>query len=367
MKPLQLATGAAAGLCAAATALSLLNLRHLRRPRRGASEGQRISVLVPARNEAGRIGPTLNSLQRLEGVAQILVLDDNSDDGTADLVRAAGLDVISSTEEPPEGWYGKPWACQRLAEAATGDVLVFIDADVELEPEAAIAAAGLLDDVDLVCPYPRQLISGPLQRLVQPLLQWSWLTFLPLRLSETSSQPLLSAGNGQFLVASRDAYFAAGGHAAVRDAVLEDLELVRRFKEAGFRVAMADGTQISTCRMYTDDAELIDGYVKSLHDAFGPATVALLLFMYAWPPIAAVSSPHLRQAGLLGYAVAVTGRLAVARRTQQRPLDTLAHPLSVLALAGLYVRSVVAHRRGMITWRGRALDQGNTARPKRTG
>ena len=313
-------------------------------------------MLVPARNEAGRIGPTLSSLQRLEGVTQILVLDDNSDDGTAELVRAAGLDVISSSEEPPAGWYGKPWACQRLAEAATGDVLVFIDADVELEPQAAIAAAGLLDELDLVCPYPRQLISGPLQRLVQPLLQWSWLTFLPLRISETSSHPLLSAGNGQFLVARRDAYFAAGGHAGVRDAVLEDLELVRRFKQAGFRVAMADGTRIAACRMYTDDAELIDGYTKSLHDAFGPSTVALLLFMYVWPPLAALSSPHLRRAGLLGYAAAVIGRLAVSQRTQQRPLDTLAHPLSVLALAGLYARSVVTHRRGMITWRGRALN-----------
>jgi hypothetical protein len=354
-------------MCVAATALSLVNLRHLRKPsRRQVSSDRRISVLVPARDEASRIGPTLRSLSRLEGVDQILVLDDNSEDATAALVRAAGLQVIESREEPPAGWYGKPWACQRLAQAATGDVLVFIDADVQLEPDAAVAAANLLTDVDLVCPYPRQVTSGLLQRLVQPLLQWSWLTFLPLRLAETASHPLLSAGNGQFLVVDREAYFDAGGHAVVRDAVLEDLELVRAFKRSGHRVAMADGTRISSCRMYRDDRELIEGYTKSLHDAFGPGTVALLLLMYVAPALAAITSSRLRVVGLLGYAAAVTGRMAVARRTQQPMLDTLAHPLSVVALAGLYTNSVRAHRRGRITWRGRALDQGNAVRPNMT-
>lgn len=367
MKPLLVVTSAAAGMCVAATALSLVNLRHLRQPQRPAPPtDRRISVLVPARNEATRIGPTLRSLARLEGVGQILVLDDNSEDDTAAVVRDAGIEVIGSHAEPPTGWYGKPWACQRLAEAATGDVLVFIDADVHLEPDAAVAAAQLLTDVDLVCPYPRQVTSGLLQRLVQPLLQWSWLSFLPLRLAETSSHPLLSAGNGQFLVVDREAYFAAGGHAVVRDAVLEDLELVRAFKRSGHRVAMADGTRISSCRMYSDDRELIDGYTKSLHDAFGPGTVALLILMYVLPAVAAITSSRLRPVGLLGYAAAVAGRMAVARRTEQPVLDALCHPLSVIALAGLYTGSVRAHRRGRITWRGRILDQDRAARPNRT-
>lgn len=274
--------GAAAVLCAAASTLSLVNLRHLRRPV-VRDTGARISVLVPARDEADRIGPTLASLRALTGVAQILVLDDHSSDDTAGLVQAAGLQVIRSTDEPPAGWLGKPWACQRLAEAATGDILVFIDADVELAPDAARAAASLLHELDLVCPYPRQVTTGVLQRLVQPLLQWSWLTFLPLAVAERSSHPALSAGNGQFVAVRRDAYFAAGGHAAVRGQVLEDLALVRRFKATGHRVAMADGTQIATCRMYSGQRDLIAGYTKSLHDAFGVPTVALLGLMYVLP------------------------------------------------------------------------------------
>lgn len=356
MRPLRAAVTLAGTLSAAATTLSLVNLRHLRTPA-STTTAARISVLVPARDEADRIGPTLRSLRNLRGVEQILVLDDNSSDATADLVRAAGLDVVVGSQEPPPGWLGKPWACQRLADAATGDVLVFIDADVELHPGAALAAAAMLTDVDLVCPYPRQVTNGWLQRLVQPLLQWSWLTFLPLRLSETSPRPLLSAGNGQFLAVRREAYFAAGGHAGVRGEVLEDLALVRRLKASGHRVAMADGTHLATCRMYASDTDLATGYTKSLHAAFGPPVVLLLALMYVLPPAAALLSHdrRTRVAGLAGYAAAVTGRVAVARRTAQPVPDAAAHPVSIVALAALWVRSRTAHRRGTITWRGRVL------------
>ena len=317
MRPVRLLVAACAGAAATATALSLVNLRHLRRPDRVGDA--RISVLVPARNEAGRIGPTLESLRRLEGVDEILVLDDNSQDGTAATVEAAGLSVIRGTDEPPPGWLGKPWACQRLAESARGEVLLFVDADVILRPDAATRTAALLTDLDLVCPYPHQVTSGFLQALVQPLLQWSWLSFLPLQLAERSSHPMLAAGNGQMLAVQRAAYFAAGGHASVRDQVLEDLALVRQFKRAGLRTAMADGTGLADCRMYADDRDLVAGYTKSLHDAFGPGTIATLTALYIAPPVAALVARDrwTRALGIMGYAVAVAGRLGVARRTRQ--------------------------------------------------
>ena len=355
MRPVRLLVAACAGAAATATALSLVNLRHLRRPDRVGDA--RISVLVPARNEAGRIGPTLESLRRLEGVDEILVLDDNSQDGTAATVEAAGLSVIRGTDEPPPGWLGKPWACQRLAESARGEVLLFVDADVILRPDAATRTAALLTDLDLVCPYPHQVTSGFLQALVQPLLPWSWLSFLPLQLAERSSHPMLAAGNGQMLAVQRAAYFAAGGHASVRDQVLEDLALVRQFKRAGLRTAMADGTGLADCRMYADDRDLVAGYTKSLHDAFGPGTIATLTALYIAPPVAALVARDrwTRALGIMGYAVAVAGRLGVARRTRQPLAACAAHPLSIGTLVWLYARSVRAHRRGTITWRGRSL------------
>lgn len=344
---------AAAAMCASATALSLVNLRHLRRPDRVDSTA-RISVLVPARDEAHRIGPTLRSLREQVGVAEVLVLDDNSSDGTAELVEQAGLTVMRGTEEPPAGWLGKPWACYRLAQAASGDVLVFIDADVELVPDACVRAAFLLSDVDLVCPYPRQVVAGPLQRLVQPLLQWSWMTFLPLRLAERNTHPMLAAGNGQFLAVRREVYEACGGHKAVRAEVLEDLALARAVKSAGGRAAMADGTNIASCRMYASDQEMVAGYTKSLHDAFGAPVIGVLTFMYVMPMVGLLH-PRTRPAAILAYGCAVAGRVAVARRTDQSVADAFAHPASIVALIGLWARSVQARRRGTITWRGRSL------------
>ena len=356
MRPLRTAVAAAAVTCAAASVLSWINLRHLRRPDRTSTDA-RISVLVPARDEQDRIGPTLDSLRAQVGVHEVLVLDDNSSDATADMVRRAGLPLLESDGEPPEGWYGKPWACQRLAEAATGDVLVFIDADVELAPDAALRAASLLDRADLVCPYPRQEIRGRLQSLVQPLLQWSWLTFLPLHVSERTTEPSLSAGNGQFLAVRTDAYWAVGGHAAVRAEVLEDIALVRTFRAAGLSTAMADGTHIAVCRMYPDDRAMLDGYSKSLHAAFGAPVVAFLNFAYVLPVVAALTTRDraTRTWGLLAYSCAVAGRLLVAGRTGQSTVAAFAHPASIAALTVLYLRSVRAHRRGALTWRGRRL------------
>jgi len=361
---------------ALATAHTAYNLRVLRTPwPHPPVVAERVSVLVPARDEAARIEPCIRSVLASEGLRdlEVLVLDDASTDGTADVVRRAAqgdprlrvLDGATDGAEPPPGWLGKTWACHRLAQAATGTVLVFLDADVTVAPHGVAATVALLrmSGLDLVSPYPRQLADGLLPRLVQPLLQWSWLTMLPLRAAETSPRESLVAANGQLLAVDAAVHRDAGGHAAVRGEVLDDVALLRAVKRSGARGVVVDGTHVATCRMYDDDAALVDGYTKSLWSAFGSrsgatAVVAALSWLYVVPPVAAVVGPTrtARSWGAAGYAAGVAGRAIVARRTGQRLVpDVLAHPASVVAFGGLVAESWRRRSTGTLSWRGRPL------------
>ena len=354
----------------ALTGHTVVNAILLRRPRTRAPVLERVAVLLPLRDEAARVTPCLRALldQRDVPDLDIVVLDDGSTDGTADVVRTVAGDrvrLLTGAALPP-GWLGKPHACHQLAAAAPdATALVFVDADVVLEPGAVAAGVGLLRaaGVQLLSPYPRIVGAG---RLVQPLLQWSWLTFLPLRAMERSTRPSLAAAGGQLLVVDRAGYDAAGGHAAVRDDVLEDIGLARAVKRAGGRIALADGSRLAECRMYTSWRELTDGYTKSLWASFGSpagaaAVVVLLLLVYAVPPVAAVGFAAVGAGvpafgALVAYTMGVAGRVVSARATGGRAWpDALAHPLSVVLFAWLVARSFVLRRQRRLSWRGRPV------------
>jgi hypothetical protein len=358
---------------AGATVHTAVNAALLRRPPLAPGPGpELVSVLVPARDEAPRIAACLDALLASRGVDfEVLVLDDQSTDGTDKVVaQVAEHDPrvrLLCGADPPPGWLGKPHACAQLAAAASGTVLVFVDADVIVEPGGLAATVALLRraSLDLVSPYPRQLADGLGPRLVQPLLQWSWLTFLPLRLAEHLRFASLSAANGQLLACDAACYARAGGHAAVRDAVIEDVELARAFKRAGARVALADGTEVATCRMYEGWSDLRHGYTKSLWAAFGSqrgalAVLTLLAWLYVTPPVVALAAllrgrPRAALVPLAGYAAGVAGRAISAQRTGGRAGDAPTHPLSILVLGALTVRSWRAHRTGRLRWKGRTL------------
>jgi hypothetical protein len=317
---------------------------------------QTVAVLLPVRDEAARVEPCLRALLAQRGVPnlEILVLDDGSTDGTADVVRTVS-DVRLLTGDPlPPGWLGKPHACAQLAAATDAEILVFVDADVVLARNAVAASVPMLDGFDLLSPYPK--VVG--QSLVQPLLQWSWLTFLPLRAMERSRRPSLAAAGGQFLVVRAASYRAAGGHAAVRDRVLEDVELARAVKRAGGRIALADGSKLATCRMYGSWRELVDGYAKSLWASFGSpagaaAAVASLLALYVLPLCAPPT-----YAGLAAYALGVVGRMVTARATGTRALpQALAHPVSIVLFAWLVAVSFRRRRQGRLAWKGRSIEE----------
>ena len=366
----------ASALSIAVTAHTAFNLTKLRAPSwSGELINEKVSVLIPARDEQGHIALTIESVRNQIGVSdcEIIILDDQSSDSTATIVRHISendpqVTLLTNGVNPPDGWLGKPHACHLLSQAATGSVLVFVDADVILEPTAIAACVELLRDKNfgLVAPYPQQLADTSIERLVQPLVIWSWVATMPLGIAETSLRPSLSAANGQFLIFDTQAYKTSGGHSGVRGEVLEDIALIRSLKSSGYQCATVNGSELAHCRMYKDTDSLVNGYTKSLWNAFGSpagsvAVNSLLAFTYLLPPIVAATSPKKshRVLGALGYFSGVASRAMVAAHTGSRPLpDSFAHPVSIATFIGLNAMSWSRHVRGKNSWKGRAVTTG---------
>ena len=369
MSPSTAAVRLLSGLAVAGAAHAVVNTALLRRPPANLPTVTRpVTVVVPVRDEEDQIRGCLGALLDQRGVdrLEVVVVDDGSTDRTAAVVASVPDGRVRLVTAPPlpPGWLGKPHACWVGAEAAqdaADGVLVFVDADVRLAPDAVAAAVALLDTsgLDLISPWPRPVAEGAAERLVQPLSPWLWATTLPLRLAERSPRPSLAAANGQFLVLTRVAYTRSGGHAAVRDEVLEDIALLRAVKRAGGRGVPVDGSRLATCRMYDGWPAIREGYGKSLWAAVGGspaaslAAAAALAAVYVVPPLAALRGSR---AGLVGYAAGVASRAVVAATTGGRVWpDSLAHPVSVAVFGALTAGSVRGHRRGTLRWRGRAV------------
>lgn len=393
----------ATGVAAFAAATAVANAVTMPRLRRvGHAISERVVVCVPARNEVANIGALVEDLTRQQGVADlhVIVLDDSSTDGTAARARAAArpvgarpvrthavgthavgaidaglpgvrVDVVTTSVDPPSGWTGKAAACAELARIArTRDpsALVFVDADVRLAEDAVAGAVAALrrHRADLLCPWPEQIAGTPVERLVQPLLAWSWMSTLPVAVANASTARSTVVACGQFLVFDAAAYDAIGGHASVAASVTEDLDIARVLRRHGRRTAVVSGAGLIRCRMYDGPAALRDGYSRWLWSEFGgaPGSVlvsAALAAIYLLPPSAAVlCRGRNRRWGLAGYGVGVLSRVAARRRetgrfTAHDAVDSSLHPVSVAALIGLTALSHARRRRGTLRWKERPL------------
>jgi hypothetical protein len=344
-----------------------------------------VSVLVPARNEAGNIRSCLEAvLAQGDAVREVLVYSDESADETEAIVRSiARVDqrvrLLVGTGLP-QGWVGKPHACHELGRQAEAPWLLFLDADVRL---AKGAVAGLMAgakggqpsvDADVVSLVPRQTGGDGWLDLLQPLLLLTYVSWLPLAWANRSTSPRFLAGCGQVLLVSKSAFGALGGFAAVRAAVVDDLEFCRRARQRGARVVFLDGHELATCQMYDGLGSFWRGFAKNVFLGLGSElNLAVALGLHAtcfvlpyvllaysllsslWGEAQPSEVPMLAASGVIANLI---HRTVLARRHCQRAWSVVVHPLAVLVLMVLALDSWRRVRLVGVEWSGRRYQGG---------
>jgi chlorobactene glucosyltransferase len=358
--------------------IALSNLRALRRlggypppPR-----FPRVSILVPARNEEDNIAACVGSLTIQDYPDyEIVVLDDDSHDDTwrllSELATQSSRLRILKGEPLPAGWLGKHWACHQLYLAATGELLLFTDADTRHHPHATCqAVSALLDEkADLLTVLVRQEVVSWAERLLVPIIPWSIFNFVPLSLAYRLRWPVLSANVGQFMLFHREAYKAIGGHEAVRRHVVDDLALGRRAVAFGLRWRLLDGSEQIRCRMYRNYQEVREGFSKNLFGAFD-YNVPIFVLIWSWLLFVFVEPPLVLVLGITGVSVVGFFSVGLAARAVGASLVlwgltcwrfgfplylVFFYPITILLTTSIAVRSLLFTLTGRATWKGRTL------------
>lgn len=351
------------GITAISNVLLFPRLRRLR-----PTESPFVSVLIPARNESVVIGETVRCLLAQSYTNfELIVLDDNSTDGTASAACAAAqgdsrLRVLSGAPLP-EGWSGKNWACHQLSRAARGEWLLFTDADVRWQSEAleSLVAHMARTRADLLTVWSTQVTQTWAERLVVPLMTFAILAYLPIIMVHYSRWMIFAAANGQVMLFRHAAYHKIGGHAAVRNRVVEDVTLARRVKAAGLRLRMFDGNGLISCRMYQGWSAVRDGFAKNILAGHGDSVPFLLIstvlhwLAYVAPFVWLLLS-GLALLPLSLCAGVIVLRMLTAAASRQRLLDAFLMPLSVVLMTRIAAQALYWRLRyGGVQWKGRML------------
>ncbi len=325
-----------------------------------------VSVIVPARNEEACLGAGLESLAGQQDVSfEIIVVDDGSTDRTAATARSfAGVKLLEAGPLP-EGWSGKSNAVYAGAQQACGQWLLFTDADTVHLPGSL---ARSLEEAkhygaEMLSYSPAQELHGFAQRAVMPVIFAELAAkYKPREVSNPESPA--AAANGQYLLITRAAYDAVGGHAAIASCLLEDVELARAVKRSGRRIRFRFGGDAVRTRMYRSFAQLVEGWTKNLALLFkAPARLALMRLLEF---LAMVGGLVLAGLGLrLGdIRLAVLAAVAVAliylnflRRIRKAHAGATSSALAIFGLpifSYLLLRAKLYYKwRRSVTWKGR--------------
>ncbi|MCX7785346.1 MAG: glycosyltransferase family 2 protein [candidate division WOR-3 bacterium] len=337
------------------------------------SKQPKVSVLVPARNEEKTIAFCFDSLRtQTYPNYEIIVLDDNSEDRTGEIlhqIKSEKLTIIKG-KPLPEGWIGKSWACYQLSQMATGELLLFTDADTVFSPQTLSCAvsAFVATDADLITAVNRNQVKTFGEQITVPFIVWSVFTILPLAIAylfpKTKS---FSAANGKFMLFKREFYRKIGGHQAVKHSAVEDVELARITKAQGGKWRLFDASHLISSRMYYSFSEALEGFSKNYFALFG-YKILIALFVWFWMglitfhPISNLIKPiitHNFNNIFLCSAVSMLFTIILWLLTSIKfglPLHIfLLYPIIVIVAIFIGIRSIYLAIINKLVWKGRVL------------
>jgi len=354
--------------------LSNIRLIHRARRRIPPPVFPTVSILVPARNEEKNIAACIVSLLAQDYPSfEVIVLDDQSSDATRSILETVGrsrtrLRILDGSA-PEESTVGKNWACIQLARQATGDLLFFTDADTLHQPQTLKATVTALmgEQADLLTGFPRQEVRTWGERLLVPFFSWALLCFIPLELAYRLRMPGLSNAVGQLMLFRREAYLAIGGHERVSSVIVDDLRLARQIKTAGLRWRVAYVADLISCRMYRENWDAVNGFVKNLFAAFDFRLLPyLFIFVWLavmfWEPLIVLLLSVLGQAPLaraidLVVCIGLSLLIWLVPYNEFKVPIGLAflYPLTILANEVIAFQSLRHSLVGRLSWKGRII------------
>ena len=325
----------------------------------------KVSVLIPARNEADNILSLLESLKKQDYQnIEVIVLDDHSEDETYAICKEfCETDRRFSTikgKRLEEKWLGKNYACHQLAKAATGHYLIFIDADEIVQDGLINNAINRMEvnKLHLLSLFTNQIMLSTGEKLVVPMMHFILLNLLPLRLVRLFKNPALAAASGQFMMFDAANYREKQWHKQVKNQVVEDVEIMKLVKQQRLRGEALLANGYIFCRMYKGYREALQGFSKNILSGFGNSIIGLMvyLFLVIGGPILVLLFLN-QELFVFCCSLIILSRLMISLLAGQNPLlNIIIHPLQVLSLGLISLYSIYNTITKKVYWKGRKIE-----------
>ena len=362
------------GLCGIPLVIAIVNLLTWCRPIGETSDNltQRISVLIPVRNEEHNIRECLEQVYASDiSPFEVIVYDDNSTDSTSEQLKRLQIEfpslMVLHGQSLPDGWAGKNHACHQLAQRASGELFVFLDADTRtmsgcLRHVRNIAYSEELPS-DMVSVLPKQIMKTFSEQILMPLLHLTFVSWLPLELVRRLPFPSMTAAIGQVLSIKSEAYSQSGGFAAIPDQLVDDMALATLFKKSGLTVRFVDGHHLASCRMYTSFSDIWQGFSKNVFLGL-KQNIFLWFFVIALyttcfvVPFVLLSCLPILDPSMTVWVLLIVGtnytlRVLLALRYEQSWLSILCHPIASVIAIGIFFNSGLQTLTKGVEWKGR--------------